>query len=106
MTRLGKQSQPARTTKTRQQRPADASAAPQNTPRRPAARRSKRLVCPKHVMDEALDLFGGNPKAAEKWLNWPAPHLGWKTPLEVAQTDEGAGRVIDHIVRIGYGTLA
>ena len=107
MTRLGKELQPARPAKSRRrQQPVSVSARLKDTPRRPATRRSKRLVCPKHVMDEALGLFGGNPKAAEKWLSWPAAHFGWKTPLEMAQTEEGAEEVIHLIGRISYGTLA
>ena len=104
MTRLGKQSPAVRTAKSRRQ-PPGASTAPVAARRRPGVKASKRLTCPKHVLDQAVDLFGGNLKAARKWLAWPAPDLGWTTPLEAAQTEEGAENVIALIERIGYGTL-
>jgi len=106
MTRVGKQSQTNRITKVRQQQQSAAIAAkPKSAPRRPGLKGAKRLVCPKHVLEQAVDLFGGNLKAARKWLAWPAPDLGWKPPIEVAQTEEGAESVIALIERIGYGTL-
>ena len=115
MTRLGKQPETARPTKSSQrQRPTSGStkrfpavaAKPRAIPRRPGVKTSKRLACPQHVLERATDLFSGNTEAAWDWLNWPAPHLHWKTPLEAAQTESGAKEVIKMIGRIAHGILA
>jgi uncharacterized protein (DUF2384 family) len=57
------------------------------------------------VLEQVVDMCGGSLKMARKWLAWPSPDLGWKPPLEVAQTEEGAERVIALIFRIEYGIL-
>ena len=112
MTRLGKQLEAARPIKSSQrQQLADGStkrfptmaAKSRSAPRRPGVKASKRLTCPPHVLERVTDLFSGNTEAAWDWLNWPAPHLYWKTPLEVAQTEQGAEEVINLIIRIGDG---
>jgi len=105
MPRLGKQ-QTARPAKNRQrQQPVAISTTPKSVPRQPRVKKSQPVTCPKHVLEKAVHLFNGNTEAAWEWLRWPAPDLGWKTPLEIAQTDSGAEEVIRLITRIEYGTL-
>lgn len=49
----------------------------------------------------AIDLFGGDRTAADKWLNSEAIGLGWKRPIDVIQED--AQQVLDLITRIDRG---
>jgi len=116
MTRLGKHIQPDRPAKSHQQRPRPAagakkhsaaiSAKPKATPQPPAVKKTERLACPQEVYDRAVDLFNGNIDAAWSWIYWPARALGGKTPIEMAQTEEGIQVVLHHIGRIEHGILA
>lgn len=115
MTRVGKQLQPAPSTPSRQrQSPVNGSsrrfttvlAKPKGTPKRTGVKASKRLTCPKHVYECALSLFTGHHEATREWLRRPAPDLNWKTPLEAAQTEEGAQEVIHLVIRIADGVLS
>jgi putative toxin-antitoxin system antitoxin component (TIGR02293 family) len=115
MTRLGKQPPTDQVTKGRQrQQPAYGSARrfttvlakPKGTSKRGDTKTSKRLTCPKHVYECALSLFTGHHEATREWLRRPAPDLHWKTPLEAAQTEEGAQDVINLVIRIADGVLS
>ena len=114
MTRLDKQPQTAQPIKSRQrQQSADSSAKrfpvaakPKGTSKRAGDKASKRLVCPKHVYERVLWLFTGHREATREWLRRPAPDLHWKTPLEAAQTEEGAEEVMKLVGRIAHGIIA
>tara|TARA_R110000850_G_scaffold253599_2_gene378803 strand:- start:744 stop:1232 length:489 start_codon:yes stop_codon:yes gene_type:complete len=49
----------------------------------------------------AIELFGGDRTAADKWLHSEALALGWKRPIDVIQED--AQQVMDLITRIDRG---
>jgi len=72
----------------------------------PDTPKTKRLPCPRQVYEAAVELFNGSTDAAWDFIYFPARGLGGKSPIEVAQTDEGIQEVMDHIGRIAYGTLA
>jgi len=115
MTRLGKQPDVARPTKSSQrQQPAGSStkrfsavtAKPRAVSKRAGAKISRQMTCPQHVFGKVAELFSGNTEAAWDWLTRPAAHLHWKTPLEAAQTERGAEEVVKMIGRIAHGILA
>ncbi len=49
----------------------------------------------------AIELFGGDRTAADKWLHSEALALDWKRPIDVMQED--AQQVMDLITRIKWG---
>lgn len=53
------------------------------------------------VWRAAIELFGGDRTAADKWLHSEALALGWKRPIDVIQED--AQQVMDLITRIDRG---
>ena len=79
---------------------------PKAIPHRPDVKSSKSLTCPKHVYEQVLWLFSGNDEIAQEWIHRRAPDLHWKTPLEAAQTEEGAEEVIKLVGRIAHGVIA
>ena len=65
---------------------------------------SERVLRVARVCDKALDVFE-NQEASEKWLKMPARGLGYKIPLEYADTELGAQEVINLLGRIEYGVF-
>ncbi|CAM3965646.1 antitoxin Xre/MbcA/ParS toxin-binding domain-containing protein [Vreelandella rituensis] len=53
------------------------------------------------VWRAAIDLFGGDRSAADRWLHHEAMGLGWKRPIDVMQDDPQ--QVLDLIGRIDHG---
>jgi putative toxin-antitoxin system antitoxin component (TIGR02293 family) len=51
------------------------------------------------------EVFGSREKA-EIWLKEPNRALGMQTPLDLLDTDEGAKRVEDVLIRIGHGVFS
>lgn len=85
--------------------------APRTLTRRKATGRfrpdeSDRLLRASRVYGETLDLFEGDPDAAQKWLKSPKGVLKDKTPLELAVTEVGAREVEDLIGRLERGVFA
>ena len=57
------------------------------------------------LMKQALGIFGSKEKA-RKWFWTPLPALGGKTPLECAETEDGAQKVEDMLGRIAHGVFS
>ena len=55
------------------------------------------------VSGRALVLFEGDSRAAERWLSSPRRALGGATPLERAQTENGAREVEALILKLELG---
>ncbi|KAB7897541.1 DUF2384 domain-containing protein [Rouxiella sp. S1S-2] len=64
---------------------------------------SERLVRFIRVMDKAVELFEGDKRAAQKWLNEPSRALAWKTPADLLASETGAYEVMKLITRIEHG---
>lgn len=67
---------------------------------------SDRLVRLARLFGEALRLFEGDAAAARAWLESPLAALGGTTPLDLAQTEPGAGEVETLIGRLEHGVFA
>ncbi len=67
---------------------------------------SDRLVRLARLFGEALRLFEGDAPAARAWLESPLAALGGTTPLDLAQTEPGAGEVETLIGRLEHGVFA
>lgn len=65
---------------------------------------SERVLRIARVYDKALDVLE-NEEAVENWLKKPARGLGYKIPLEYADTELGAQEVINLLGRIEYGVF-
>ncbi|MEE8431153.1 MAG: antitoxin Xre/MbcA/ParS toxin-binding domain-containing protein [Candidatus Desulfatibia sp.] len=65
---------------------------------------SERVLRIARVYDKALDVLE-NEEAAENWLKKPARGLGYKIPLEYADTELGAQEVINLLGRIEHGVF-
>ncbi len=65
---------------------------------------SERVLRIARVYDKALDVLESED-AAENWLKKPARGLGYKIPLEYADTELGAQEVINLLGRIEYGVF-
>lgn len=63
--------------------------------------RAARLM---RIFDRAKQLFGTDENT-RGWFNAKIPALGWKTPLEYAQTEPGAREVENVIGRIEHGIV-
>jgi putative toxin-antitoxin system antitoxin component (TIGR02293 family) len=61
-----------------------------------------RLLRVVRVFEEAIRVFGTEPKAAG-WLHYVSPPLGDVTALSLLDSDAGAQAVKDEIMRIDYG---
>ncbi|HYH06123.1 MAG TPA: antitoxin Xre-like helix-turn-helix domain-containing protein [Thermoanaerobaculia bacterium] len=93
--------------------PADEIASVLDLPLRTRARRkvegrfgsdeSDRLLRLARVYARALDLFGGDRKAALRWLTEPKIALSGAIPLHLAKTDFGAREIDATIDRIEHG---
>ena len=66
---------------------------------------SERAVRFMRVYDHARQLFVTH-ESTRRWLNLKLPALGWRTPLDFAQTEPGAREVEDLIERIADGGVA
>ncbi|MFG1172562.1 antitoxin Xre/MbcA/ParS toxin-binding domain-containing protein [Erwiniaceae bacterium CAU 1747] len=64
---------------------------------------SERLVRFIRVLDRAVDLFEGDKRAAQKWLNEPSRALGWKAPADLLASESGAWEVMRLITRLEHG---
>ena len=67
---------------------------------------SDRLVRLARLFGEALQLFEGDAASARAWLESPLAALGGTTPLDLAQTEPGAGEVETLIGRLEHGVFA
>lgn len=67
----------------------------------PEGERAARLM---RLFDIAKALFGTDENTRD-WFNAKIPALGWKTPLEYAQTEPGAREVENVIGRIEHGIV-
>lgn len=67
----------------------------------PEGERAARLM---RLFDIAKALFGTDENT-RGWFNAKIPALGWKTPLEYAQTEPGAREVENVIGRIEHGIV-
>ncbi len=65
---------------------------------------SERVLRVATVYDKALDVFE-DEEAVESWLKKPARGLGYKIPLEYADTELGAQEVINLLGRIEHGVF-
>lgn len=65
---------------------------------------SERVLRIARVYDKALDVLE-NEEAVENWLKKPARGLGYKIPLEYADTELGAQEVINLLGRIEHGVF-
>ncbi len=65
---------------------------------------SERVLRIARVYDKALDVLE-NEEAAENWLKKPARGLGYKIPLEYADTELGSQEVINLLGRIEHGVF-
>jgi len=68
----------------------------------PEGERAARLM---RVFDRALQLFGNNENV-RKWLHAELPALGWRTPIDYAQTEPGAREVENLLGRIEHGVFS
>ena len=64
--------------------------------------RAARLM---RVFDRAMQLFGTNENV-RKWLHAELPALGWRTPIDYAQTEPGAREVENLLGRIEHGVFS
>jgi putative toxin-antitoxin system antitoxin component (TIGR02293 family) len=67
---------------------------------------SERLMRLVGLYQKALDLFEGNAAAARNWLSSRNRALGRRTPLTLAETEQGARVVEDLIGRLEYGVYS
>ena len=84
-----------------------------NLPRRTLFRRkasgrlapeeSEQLYRLANLIAKAVGLFEGDMAGGIRWLNIPAPALGYVTPLSVAGTDLGTREVENIIIRLEHG---
>ena len=58
-----------------------------------------------HIAARAEEVFGSHEKAS-LWLNEPNHALGLNAPLLLLDTDEGAKRVEDVLIRIEHGVFS
>jgi putative toxin-antitoxin system antitoxin component (TIGR02293 family) len=65
-----------------------------------------RLMRVAEVLQLAVDLFEGDEVAARQWLSAPAIALGGEAPLDVLDTEVGAGMVRDLVGRLEHGVVA
>ena len=65
---------------------------------------SERVLRIARVYDKTLDVLE-NEEAAENWLKKSARGLGYKIPLEYADTELGAQEVINLLGRIEHGVF-
>lgn len=65
---------------------------------------SERVLRIARVYDKALDVLESE-EAVENWLKKPARGLGYKIPLEYADTELGAQEVINLLGRIEHGVF-
>ncbi len=68
----------------------------------PEGERAARLM---HLFDRAMQLFGTGENV-RKWLHTELPALGWRTPIDFAQTEPGAREVENLIGRIEHGVFS
>ena len=66
---------------------------------------SERLIRLGRVLEQALDMVGGNAQDAREWLATPAPSLNGQTPWEMAQTELGAEKVLNLIECLIHGVF-
>lgn len=57
------------------------------------------------VYDAALDLYDGDMRIVDQWLNSPAIGLGGESPLSVIRTSTGANDILSLIGKIEHGVL-
>jgi len=67
---------------------------------------SDRLVRLARLFGAAIQLFEGDAASARAWLESPLAALGGSTPLDLAQTEPGAGEVETLIGRLEHGVFA
>ena len=67
---------------------------------------SDRLLRFTRLFGKALELFEGDVEAARGWLESPLAALGGARPIELAQTEPGAGEVEMLIGRLEHGVFA
>lgn len=65
---------------------------------------SERVLRIARIYDKALDVFK-TETGAERWLKKPARGLGYKVPLEYADTEPGAQEVLNLLGRIEHGVF-
>ncbi len=65
---------------------------------------SERVLRIARLYDKALDVFE-NESAVENWLKKPARGLGYKVPLEYADTEIGTQEIINLLGRIEHGVF-
>lgn len=68
----------------------------------PEGERAARLM---HLFDRAKQVFGTGENV-RKWLHTELPALGWRTPIDFAQTEPGAREVENLIGRIEHGVFS
>jgi putative toxin-antitoxin system antitoxin component (TIGR02293 family) len=66
---------------------------------------SDRVVRLARLFGGAIQLFEGDAAAARAWLESPLAALGGSTPLDLAQTEPGAGEVEALIGRLEHGVF-
>ena len=57
------------------------------------------------VLSYAVQVFG-NQDTAQQWLNRENPMLGNKKPIDLLNTDQGCGLVLDILGRIEEGVYS
>ncbi len=63
---------------------------------------SDRAVRLARIADHAERVFG-DPEKAARWLRKPVPALHGRTPVALLQTETGARKVEDELIRIDHG---
>ena len=69
------------------------------------AEESERLLRFSRLFTMAVELFDGEPLAAQEWLAAESRALQGKTPLEVSKTEVGAREVENLITRLEHGVF-
>lgn len=72
--------------------------------RRLDEQQSERVVRLAHVVARAIDVLG-NAEKASRWMKAPLVALGGRCPVELMDTDVGAGEVLNVLGRLDHGVF-
>jgi putative toxin-antitoxin system antitoxin component (TIGR02293 family) len=69
-----------------------------------SSQESEKMVRVRQIFDEAENIFGSSEEA-RTWINTPQRGLEFHKPIEMLDTDVGAGYVRDYLGAIKYGNV-
>jgi putative toxin-antitoxin system antitoxin component (TIGR02293 family) len=72
--------------------------------KRLTAQESEKMIRVEQILDEAESIFGSAAEAGT-WINSPQRGLEFRKPIELLDTDVGAGYVRDYLSAIKYGNV-